>query len=299
MQDHYPTLGIPRTATFAALSSGANPEQQARRDRTEREARATQAREVKEQAEKEAHAQRARQAREGWEREILENQEREAAKQGMIVGANAYTQQNASPRKNPYIWVSWLSKLLAGSNSCEWAAWFKTRYEGSSWKKVESDFDLKQWQVDHTALCVRETIRLEDTGAKVKVEDRNSFNLNLGNVTIGGKPDLVSLLPDGTILVQDCKTGKPRPEHKLQVMLYMWVLPLAFPELREATFHGQVIYRESTESVCASEVDDNFVLSVKELIDRLANEQGARRAPSLSECRFCDIPSLHCNDRIE
>lgn len=26
------------------------------------------------------------------------------------------------PRTSPYIWTSWLSRLLVGDNSCEWAA---------------------------------------------------------------------------------------------------------------------------------------------------------------------------------
>ena len=26
----------------------------------------------------------------------------------------------------PYIWVTWLTKLLSDENSCEWAAWFRS-----------------------------------------------------------------------------------------------------------------------------------------------------------------------------
>ena len=36
----------------------------------------------------------------------------------------------------PYIWVSWIAKLLTGENSCEWAAWFKAQHETSSWGKT-------------------------------------------------------------------------------------------------------------------------------------------------------------------
>ena len=34
-------------------------------------------------------------------------------------------------RKFPYIWTTWLPRLLTGENSCEWAAWFKAHHE--SW----------------------------------------------------------------------------------------------------------------------------------------------------------------------
>ena len=51
----------------------------------------------------------------------------------------------------PYIWVTWLTKLLVGENSCEWAAWFRAQHEGWSWEKVPSTFDMAGWQIKHTA----------------------------------------------------------------------------------------------------------------------------------------------------
>ena len=55
-------------------------------------------------------------------------------------------------RASPYIWVTWLTKLLVGENSCEWAAWFRSRYESSSYATVPSDFGVTGWQLKHTAL---------------------------------------------------------------------------------------------------------------------------------------------------
>ena len=54
-------------------------------------------------------------------------------------------------RDSPYIWVTWLTKLLAGENSCEWAAWFRSQHEGWSWERVPGAFDLVGWQLKHTA----------------------------------------------------------------------------------------------------------------------------------------------------
>ena len=31
----------------------------------------------------------------------------------------------AVPREFPYIWTTWLPRLLTDENSCEWAVWFK------------------------------------------------------------------------------------------------------------------------------------------------------------------------------
>ena len=59
----------------------------------------------------------------------------------------------AKRRKDgPYIWVTWLTRLLVGENSCEWAAWFRAQHEGSSCDKVLRDgFDLVGCQIAHTA----------------------------------------------------------------------------------------------------------------------------------------------------
>ena len=45
-------------------------------------------------------------------------------------------------RNGLYIWVTWLTRLLVGENSCEWAAWFRARHESWSWERVSSGFDL-------------------------------------------------------------------------------------------------------------------------------------------------------------
>ena len=56
----------------------------------------------------------------------------------------------AVPRETPYIWATWLPRLLTGENSCEWAVWFKAHHQG--WTRQPSQFDQTQWLLDHTAL---------------------------------------------------------------------------------------------------------------------------------------------------
>ena len=59
----------------------------------------------------------------------------------------------AQPRDTgPYVWVTWVSKLLARENSCEWGAWFKAQHEGASWDRIPSDFDQVQWLLKHGEL---------------------------------------------------------------------------------------------------------------------------------------------------
>ena len=44
-------------------------------------------------------------------------------------------------RTAPYVWVTWLSRLLVGDDSCVWPSWFRAHYE--SFRKADSSsFDL-------------------------------------------------------------------------------------------------------------------------------------------------------------
>lgn len=53
-------------------------------------------------------------------------------------------------RDRPYIWTTWLPKLLTGESSYAWAAWFKAHYR--AWSKPEGGFDQAEWLIRHTAL---------------------------------------------------------------------------------------------------------------------------------------------------
>jgi hypothetical protein len=81
-------------------------------------------------------------------------------------------------RDNAYIWVTWLTRLLSGENSGEWAAWFRANHEGWSYEKVSSDFDSTTWQLNHTTLLNHILSELEEEERKtVFTENLNSFFL--------------------------------------------------------------------------------------------------------------------------
>ena len=60
----------------------------------------------------------------------------------------------STPRDFPYIWATWLTKLLTGENSCEWAVWFKAHYQ--DWTRTPSEFSQAEWMLNHgDFLCWR------------------------------------------------------------------------------------------------------------------------------------------------
>ena len=131
----------------------------------------------------------------------------------------------------PYIWVTWLPRLLSGESSCEWAAWFKAQHEGSSWAKAPSDFDQAGWLMDHTALLNEQREVWEKQGCSVLTEAQNSFTLRGSSASLAGKPDLVAQRRDGVAII-DAKSGRPSPHHAIQVMIYMYALPRALERYR-------------------------------------------------------------------
>ena len=199
----------------------------------------------------------------------------------------------------PYVWVSWINKLLVGEASCEWGSWFKAQHEGSSWEKVPSDFDQVQWLLKHVELLEQTRRYYERQGYSVMLDSQNSFVLRGHTATLAGKPDLVAIR-DNEAVVIDVKVGQPNPANTAQVMLYLYALPRAFKSRYQgAILSGQVVYPDGSVEVPAEAVDDGFIASVGRLMRRLSDTIPARRVPSWAECRFCSIGPRDCSHRVE
>ena len=199
-------------------------------------------------------------------------------------------------REHPYIWATWLSRLLAGESSCEWAGWFRAHYQ--DWVKPPSDFDQTRWMMDHTGLVNQARESREKLGYTVYTENQNSFRLRGKFATLAGKPDLIAVKGNDAVII-DAKTGRPSPHHSIQVLTYMYAVPRAWELYRGMNTKGHVIYPDSNVRIPASGVDGKFVERLGLLIRRIADENPARRVPSASECKFCDITIADCPDRID
>ena len=132
-------------------------------------------------------------------------------------------------RQSPYIWTTWLPRLLTGENSCEWAVWFKAHYR--DWAKVPSDINPAQWLLEHTALLNERIGNWEVGGHDVDTEGQNSFALRGRSATLAGKPDLIAHRDDEAVIV-DAKTGHESPSHAVQVMIYFYAVPKALERYR-------------------------------------------------------------------
>ena len=199
-------------------------------------------------------------------------------------------------REHPYIWATWLPRLLTGENSCEWAIWFKAHYQ--DWTRQPSDFDQAKWVLDHTALVNERISNWTVSGYDVDVEAQNRFELRGRTATLAGRPDIIARREDAAVVV-DAKTGNESPSHTVQVMIYLYAVPKALRRYRNAKLRGQVTYRDHTVRIPAEAVDEAFIQNLGALIRRLSADEPARRVPSPQECRFCDITAEDCPVRVD
>jgi CRISPR/Cas system-associated exonuclease Cas4 (RecB family) len=202
----------------------------------------------------------------------------------------------AKKRSAPYVYVTWLTKLLAGEDSCEWKSWFKAH---NQYEKLPSDFDVATWTVNHNRMLQERVKALRHAGYNVYLESQNELKLKgETGITLAGKADIVAIR-DNRATVIDCKTGKERHSDKMQVLTYMLALPLTPHPCKGMPIEGEVQYSSGSVKIPGTEVTDEFRETFKELIRRVGGEEELPRVPSYSECRFCDIPKSECPARIE
>jgi len=201
-------------------------------------------------------------------------------------------------RFNPYIWVTWLTKLISGEQQCEFQSWFKAHYK---YDKKPTDFNLTKWMISHNQLLHKRRNELEKKGYTVKIEDQNSFCLyHPRGITISGKADIVALGNMNRNTVEDCKTGKYRNSDQVQVMLYMMFLPKCIKEYKKIKFDGTVVYKDDVKvPIFWTDIDSNLKTVVWDVIKRIGADKPCRKTPSRSECNFCDISKDDCPEKVE
>lgn len=198
-------------------------------------------------------------------------------------------------RSNPYIWVTWLSKIMAGDRQCRWASWFKSHYKAD---KIPGDFDLAAWTAEHNGLLQRRKKELIADGFNVYVEDQNSFTLRgQTGIDVAGKADIVAIKGDKAY-VEDCKTGNPSNSDHMQVLIYMLSLPLCASHCKGKTLEGRIIYKESSVDIPSAKIDESLKNLFKETVRKVGGDKELDKVPSWSECRFCDITMADCPERV-
>ncbi len=197
-------------------------------------------------------------------------------------------------RRSPYIWPTWLTKLIAGEEKCWYKSWWKaTRKYTKKEDPARADF-FREWTAKHDGLTNRRVARMKKDGWVCKVEDEGEFNLQGKTATLAGKPDIVGIR-DGRGLVVDAKAGKQRESDHWQVLIYKFALPLSwFPP--KIPLDGEIQYKN--EAVAVRKLGAGEVEEITGAIRRVSNlETPPDAIPSTFECGRCDVAA--CKSRLE
>jgi hypothetical protein len=170
----------------------------------------------------------------------------------------------------------------------------------AQWDRAPDSLDTAKWQMEHTAL-VKETVeKLEPLGYTVSTERQNWFELPgpATGIVLTGRPDIIATKGTSGLIV-DAKTGQTKTADWVQVLIYMWAVPIVFSRHRGVTFEGRVVYKDGKKAkIQASELDDTFKERLFALIRKIGSPEPCKKVPSFSECRFCKIAQSECPERV-
>jgi len=194
-------------------------------------------------------------------------------------------------RPRPFVWPSWIKRLLSGEDHCWWKAWYKAHYK---YEKLPDGTNFKEWNEKHDAIVARRAQQFRDRGWDVMVEEEATFKLAGVAGDLQGKPDIVATHNGAVAIVSDAKSGKPRESDHWQVLIYLFAIPMTILKGYKDV-QGEVEYPDRTVSVRLLgpvEVD-----RIAETMRTVTGDAVPTTTPSEFECRYCDVAS--CKDRVE
>jgi hypothetical protein len=205
----------------------------------------------------------------------------------------------ARPREGLYVWVTWLSKLMAGEVNCHWGAWFKAHY--TDYKTPPIDAQLASWTVEHNQYLTELINERKALGEITYKEDQNKFRVRRpSGLVIAGKPDLITYTKaTGQYTVYDVKTGKQRQSDIIQVMLYCYCLPYASPIYKGKALDGCVIYKTDRVEVPSKMVDDAFTKKAVYFLNLIETPNAPDKCPSSVECEYCELSAQDCPEKVQ
>lgn len=196
------------------------------------------------------------------------------------------------PRRGGYTWVTWLTGILSGDDSCRWAAWAKTQFTYDK-RPDDNAENLATWKAEHADLVAKRAAELRAQGWTVTLEDQNEITLKGRATTLSGKPDIVAV-QGLDVLTVDGKTGQRKGKDIWQVRIYQMALPLTGRFPAGSRFLGEVVYKDGSQPL--GPLTDGDRSRILALIVEVGSSFVPEKVPSARECRFCNIAA--CADRV-
>lgn len=207
-------------------------------------------------------------------------------------------------RNKPFIWPTWISGLLAGTDRCWWKAWYRAHFKARKREDPEREGFLAEWTRKHDAMVLSRASGLEAAFPHAAVEIEKPFKLVGQSADLAGKPDITVTQPSGSerrTYISECKSGRPRESDEWQLKVYLFALGV----LRHQRVDGEVWYGKAivpddvrldiaTRAICVGAAEERSVVAA---IRRASAAEEPPRVPSAAECSRCDIAA--CPDRAD
>jgi hypothetical protein len=197
-------------------------------------------------------------------------------------------------RHRPYVWVTWITKLLGGDDRCLWKAWYKSQYKYEKQPETpERQEFFAKYTAKHDAITRTRAAELKALGYLTKEEDENKFKLQGKAGDLAGKPDLTGI-KDDTALVVEAKSGKRREADLWQVLVYLFALPRTWMKGSGLKLVGEVEYANERRQV--PPLDEQRAQKIGQIMQTVTGPDIPPTSPSFHECRYCDI--IGCEDKV-
>lgn len=205
----------------------------------------------------------------------------------------------------PWVWVTWVTGLMADEDHCRWAAWFKGRFK---YKKAESDFDSVEYKAKHKIARDTRAEELRAAGYKVLIEGEVDFTIKGGGLILAGRPDIVAIDHDKQeILVEDPKTGQRYLKHWYQLGLYLrWIKRVLPKRYAHYSVRGALLYYDVEDGVATltkrvamepAELTPDVLQVMNAELQVLGMDFTPEKTPSPQECLYCNIPIEECPEK--
>ena len=200
-----------------------------------------------------------------------------------------------TPRRRPYVWVTWLTRLLAEENRCVYRAWYKAHFKIQKDESPEREVFFAEQTAKHDAIQDVREKELKAQGWTVKREEQGEFKLKGAKGDLAGKPDLVGLKGDEALIVE-VKSGKQRESDAWQVLIYWFALKLSWLKGTGSRIHGEVAYKgghvRNVEPLAPQSQ-----AKIAALLKVVTGDDEPERTPGKWDCEYCEIKT--CPDRFQ
>lgn len=130
------------------------------------------------------------------------------------------------------------------------------------------------------------------------VEGQNEFQAYGKIAYLTGKPDIIAVKGD-TGRIIDAKTGQPKNSHSIQVLIYMWMVPLALKQFRGIKFSGEVAYKVNRCPISPESLTPEMIDHFSDNIRAISDSSPPGKTPSKIECGRCKITDDDCGERLQ